>query len=79
MSTLREQIHDAETENASFSKAIAALPPGTAPESLLKLKADSDEKVRSLKAQLAACDSGNNLYDEMCHHSPYPITPAFRQ
>lgn len=79
MSTLREQLHDAETENASFSKAIAALPPGTAPEPLLKLKADSDEKVRSLKAQLAACDSGNSLYDEMCRHSPYPITPEFRQ
>ena len=36
MSTLQEQLHDAETENASFSKAIAALPRGTAPESLLK-------------------------------------------
>ena len=79
MSTLREQLHDAETENATLSKAIAALLPGTAQEPLLKLKADSDEKVRSLKAQLAACDSGNSLYDEMCRHSPYPITPAFRQ
>lgn len=79
MSTLREQLHDAETENATLSKAIAALSPGTAPEPLLKLKAVSDEKVRSLKAQLAACDSENSLYDEMCRHSPYPITPEFRQ
>ena len=37
MSTLQEQLHDAETENATLSKAIAALPTGTAPESLLKL------------------------------------------
>lgn len=79
MSTLREQLHDAETENATLSRAIAALPPGTAPESLLKLKADSDAKVRCLRAQLESCASGNPMYDGMCRHSPYQITPAFRQ
>ena len=79
MSTLQEQLHDAEIRNAELSKTIALLPAGSIPEQILNRKAELDEEVRRLKEQLSSCDSGNSLYDEMCRHSPYPITPAFRQ